>query len=130
MNFIGFMITIIISDSKDQSKMITSSRPPSRSGSAIDPKFFNDSSMVILSPVSSRHGHDLVASSNEPSPMVAKPTPKLKSLHAVLKTSALLEYNNGVFVRLALPKLFSSSLVQRCFGALKLCIKDKEACHR
>ena len=110
--------------------MITSSRPPSRSGSAVDPKFFNDSSMVLLSPVSSRLGQDLVASSNEPSPMIAKPTPKLKSLHAVLKTSALLEYNNGVFVRLALPKLFSSSLVQRCFGALKLCIKDKEACHR
>ena len=122
---------------------MTSSRPPS----AVDPKFFNDSSLVLLSPVSgiqefvnfpifeimtvflSGSGQDHLASSTEPSPVI-KPSPKLKSLHAVLKSSALLEYTNGVFVRLALPKLYSSSLIQRCFGALKLCINDKDACHR
>ena len=113
----------LLLDSSNQSKVVTSSRPPS----AVDPKFFSDSSMVMLSPVSGQ-GHQGLVSSSEPSPVV-KPNPKLKSLHAVLKRSALLEYNNGVFVRLSLPKLYSSSLIQRCFGALKLCIKDKEACH-
>ena len=115
---------LLISDSNDQSKVVTSSRPPS----AVDPKFFNDSSLVLLSHVSGS-GQDHLASSTEPSPVI-KPSPKLKSLHAVLKSSALLEYTNGVFVRLALPKLYSSSLIQRCFGALKLCINDKDACHR
>ena len=59
------------------------------------------------------------------------PLVSIKSLHSVVQDTVLLEYTNGVLVRLALPKLYSSCLIGRCLNALKssLLKNGKDACH-
>lgn len=52
----------------------------------------------------------------------------IKNIHNVVNGSALLEYNNGVYVRLALPQLHTSKLIGRCLQALEFAIPNKEAC--
>ncbi len=100
--------------------VLTSSRPPS----AVDPKFFNDSSLVLLSPVSSAATRN---NSMQFSPAPVKIT--IKKLHVVMQKTALLEYSNGVLVRLALPTMFTASLTGRCLSALQSSLAE-EACHR
>ena len=49
-------------------------------------------------------------------------------VHSMAKNCAFVEYTNGVFVKLALPPMHSSSLVSRCLTALKTSITNQEAC--
>ena len=102
MSHIAQEIATLHIDSSNNQNIVTSSRPPS----ALDPKFFSDDS-ILMSPV-------LEASKN----------PTVKVLHRVLDSTALLEYNNGALVRLALPKAFSSSLIGRCLKAMKAALGD------
>ena len=60
---------------------------------------------------------------------MCNPQATIKTLHSVMFDTCLLEYTNGVFVRLALPKKYTSSLVGRCLSALKNALQSKEACH-
>ena len=107
---------------------VTSSRP----SSALDPKFFNDSSLVYLSPVSGGNETRFERLSPLPTATTSSPTKPpqavIKAVHAVVKGTALLEYDNGVYVRLALPKLHTSTLIGRCLQALEHAIPSKEAC--
>lgn len=104
-------------DSNPQSNVITSSRPPS----AVDPNFFHDTSMVLLSPVTGQ--------SKDNSALSSPVKISLKCVHEVMAETALLEYTNGVFVRLALPPIHTSSLIGRCLSALQSSLKSQEACH-
>ena len=107
---------------------MTSSRP----SSALDPKFFNDSSLVYLSPVSGGNETRFERLSPLPTATTSSPTKPpqavIKAVHAVVKGTALLEYDNGVYVRLALPKVHTSTLIGRCLQALEHAIPSKEAC--
>ena len=49
-------------------------------------------------------------------------------MHKVVNETALLEYSNGVFVRLKLPKLHTSTLIGRCLTTLEYAIPSKDAC--
>ena len=64
-------------------------------------------------------------------PIGERPQVAIKSLKSVVKDTVLLEYTNGVLVRLALPKLYTSCLIDRCLRALKssLLKNCKDACH-
>ena len=106
---------------------MTSSRP----SSALDPKFFNDSSLMYLSPVSSggNVSRERLSPTTATSSSPTKPTQAvIKAVHTVVKGTALLEYDNGVYVRLALPKVHTSSLIGRCLQTLEHAIPSKEAC--
>ena len=46
----------------------------------------------------------------------------------MVNETALLEYSNGIFVRLKLPKLHTSTLIGRCLQTLEYAIPSKEAC--
>jgi anaphase-promoting complex subunit 1 len=117
-------------DSNHQNNVVTSSRPPS----AVDAKFFHDSSLVLLSPVQAAAAAETTKSPEESPPKSAAAashqttTVFVTELHSVVNETALLKYGNGVYVRLALPKMHTSSLISRCFSALRSCIQGKEAC--
>ena len=53
------------------------------------------------------------------------PQVAIKSLHSVVQDTVLLQYTNGVLVRLALPKIYTSCLIGRCLSALKCSLKNR-----
>ena len=69
------------------------------------------------------------AQDNEPDASPIKemggPQVAIKSLHSVVQDTVLLQYTNGVLVRLAFPKIYTSCLIGRCLSALKCSLKNR-----
>lgn len=106
----------------DTNAVMTSSRPPS----AVDANFFNDSSLVLLSPVTNPNSS---SSANQI---------KIARLHEVpgsptqeeigqSRDTVLVEYENGASLRIGLPEMATSGLVSRCLEGLKAGLTSPES---